>query len=212
MMEWTPDRVSTFWDYWSQFPEAYFTYQVGDRVAEYFADVLAGKDRVLDYGCGTGFLIGHLLAAGHRVAGADTSPDSIRATSELYEGRERFLGAYSIDEVLACDERWPAATCCEVVEHLDDVTLATAVDGMHTILEPDGLALVTTPNEEDLEANYLICPATGELFHRWQHMRSWSVDTLTSYFGDHGFEPVRVEACTSGTRRPAPCRDRCFGP
>jgi 2-polyprenyl-3-methyl-5-hydroxy-6-metoxy-1,4-benzoquinol methylase len=194
MMEWTPERIRAFWDYESQFPENYFSYQVGDLVARAFADVLDGVDRVLDYGCGGGHLIRHLLEAGHRVAGADNSPDSLARTREACADHDRFLGAFTIGDLLANGERWPALICCEVIEHLDDSTLEGVVGAMHALLEDGGVAIVTTPNEEDLTESHLLCPVSGEVFHRWQHVRSWSAKSLTAYFEQRGFEPIAVKA------------------
>ena len=50
--------------------------------------------------------------------------------------------------------------------------------------------MITTPNEEVLSNNAVFCPECGHEFHRWQHLRSWSADSLASALARHGFEPL----------------------
>src|SRR5687768_9936952 len=86
---WSDDDVRRFWDYWSQrsdFQNEYFTAQVGAGVAAVadHAGVLQGD--VLDYGCGPGHLIPHLLARGVNVTAVDYSPASVDAVNQRFSG------------------------------------------------------------------------------------------------------------------------------
>lgn len=63
-IEWTPENVAKFWDYTSNFPELYFTYRCGDMVVKKSGKYLKKGIDVLDYGCGAGSLIFHLLKSG----------------------------------------------------------------------------------------------------------------------------------------------------
>ena len=49
---------------------------------------------------------------------------------------------------------------------------------------------MTTPSNEDLEAGTVGCPACGCLFHRMQHIRSFTAETLTRMVEEAGFAPV----------------------
>ncbi len=82
----------------------------------------------------------------------------------------------------------------EVIEHLDDDALAEVLAVLRQLVTPDGLILITTPNDENLPKSHVFCPETGKVFHRWQHVRSWTADSLTAHLTDHGLLPVRVEA------------------
>jgi len=193
MMEWTPDKVEALWDYASRDPDNFFAYQQGDKIVSYFANELRGVDRIMDFGCGSGFLIDHLLNAGYRVAGADLSTDSLKQASEKYGVRKGFLGAHHTSESLSRGERWPVIMLIEMIEHLDNDALAEVLACLRQLVTPDGVILITTPNDENLPKNHVFCPETGKVFHRWQHVRSWTVESLTAHLSEHGFSSVRVK-------------------
>ena len=50
--------------------------------------------------------------------------------------------------------------------------------------------MVTTPNNEDLSKSLICNPIDGSLFHRWQHVRSWSKESLTKKLEDFNFKPI----------------------
>ena len=77
---------------------------------------------------------------------------------------------------------------------IDDEALAEVLSNLRQLVTPDGLILITTPNDENLAKSHVFCPETGKVFHRWQHVRSWTVESLTAHLGEHDFSPVRVEA------------------
>src|SRR5207302_11461340 len=59
-------------------------------------------------------------------------------------------------------------------------------------LRPGGYLILTTPNNENLEASACICPECGCIFNRWQHVRSWTRGTLTRYLTEHDFRDIDV--------------------
>ncbi len=199
-MKWTPERIAAFWEHWSRSPAAegeYFTLQVGAGVSEFLAQaVRLDGARVLDLGCGPGFLIGHLLDAGARVTGADASPHSVRLASERYRGRPGWEGAHEIRDgrVPAPEGSFDGLCCVETVEHVPEDSLSSLLGEVSRVLAPGGWALFTTPNEEDLSRAMILCPACGEQFHRVQHLTSWSAGSLASLLVAGGFE---VSFCRS---------------
>ena len=64
------------------------------------------------------------------------------------------------------------------------------------MLADDGLFIVTTPNEENLAENTVYCPMSNVVFHRWQHVRNWSRETLRETLEKHGFAVQSVKAVT----------------
>lgn len=192
LMEWTEGRVSRFWDWQSQFPENYFTYQFGATIVASLKQYLRGRSRVLDYGCGVGYLLPHLCREVREVYGADPSEQSVLRVKEKFAALPNFKGAFLIKDLHQRHETFDAVVCVEVVEHLSDNVLDGVLADVRGLLAADGYAIFTTPNNEDLSKNMVFCPSTGELFHRWQHVRSWDRDSLPARLRASGFEIVEV--------------------
>jgi len=119
----------------------------------YFRDVLArqfGAEaaglRVLDIGCGGGFLAEEFAALGCRVTGVDPSPASIGAARTHAAGRglriDYRVGAG--EELPAPDAAFGVACCCDVLEHVSDVD--RVISETARVLEPGGLYLFDTIN------------------------------------------------------------------
>ena len=68
---WDDVRLARFWAYQARFPENYFSFQKGADVVRRTRKHLPQDARVLDYGCGPGHLLPHLVNAGYQVVGAD---------------------------------------------------------------------------------------------------------------------------------------------
>ncbi|MDH3654057.1 MAG: class I SAM-dependent methyltransferase [Myxococcales bacterium] len=191
-LAWTDEHVRRFWEYESQFPENYFSYGYRDRLVPRLRGMLTGKKRVLDFGCGGGFLIPALSRVAGEVYGVDFSPTSIELTRERSASISNFRGAYSPIEALDMGLKFDGILAVEVIEHLSDEQLAGTMDIIKRMLEPGGVIVFTTPNDEDLSASRLYCPNCDHVFHRWQHVRSWDVKTLRAFLEDHGFRDVKT--------------------
>jgi 2-polyprenyl-3-methyl-5-hydroxy-6-metoxy-1,4-benzoquinol methylase len=191
-MHWTPEMISRFWDWQSQYPEVYFTYLFGREIAYAVRDYLRGRQRVLDFGCGVGYLLPHLCRYAPKVYGADLSTQSIARTNERLAGTSGFEGAFLISELQQRESGFDAVLVVEVVEHLYDEDLDAALVAIRGMLNPGGIAIFTTPNDENREANMILCPATGQVFHRWQHVRSWSAASLSKRLRERGFQVLQV--------------------
>jgi 2-polyprenyl-3-methyl-5-hydroxy-6-metoxy-1,4-benzoquinol methylase len=191
-MEWTDERISRFWDWQSQYPDVYFTYLFGPAIVASLKRHLRGRKRVLDYGCGVGYLLPHLCACVPEAYGADPSEQSTARTNERLAGTPSFKGAFLIKDLFARRLTFDAVLCVEVVEHLDDAALDTVLSDIRGMLAAGGVAVFSTPNNEDLSKSMILCPATGEIFHRWQHLRSWDRDSLPARLRAAGFDVVEV--------------------
>lgn len=199
---WTDELVARFWAYQSRFPENYFSYKSGAAVAGYLRRLVSGPADVLDYGCGPGLFVPHLLAAGFRVTGADVDESATGAVSHTIRDKA-FGGFESIDKLLCDGRRFDVVVLLEVIEHLDNHWLEVTLQNAMVLLRPGGLLFVTTPNEERLEDNFVYCPASDRVFHRWQHVRSWSASTLTEVLSEQGFVGVGSATATFPETRSA---------
>lgn len=186
-IEWTAENVKRIWDYTSGFPELYFTNQFGDIIINRFRKFIKKGNNVLDYGCGTGFLIPHLLKLGANVTGLDFSDESINSVNIRFSSSSGFKGAFRIDEVIKSGKKFDVLFLIEVIEHLDDKALNESFSNIKKMLSNDGILIITTPNEERLDESQVFCPNCEHLFHKWQHIRSWNQSTLSHCLEKNGF-------------------------
>lgn len=193
-MVWTSENVQRFWDWQSQFPDTYFTHTFGGKIIEHVQEYLKNANEILDLGCGTGYLIPHLNRAGIDVTGADLSVESVAEANRQHAHLPHFKGAHTIDELINLDRRFEAIISVEVIEHLYDEQLVGLLDTAKRLGKPGGYVIFTTPNDENLEQSYVYCPESDVVFHRWQHVRSWTTESLSETLQSHGLEIVKIWA------------------
>jgi 2-polyprenyl-3-methyl-5-hydroxy-6-metoxy-1,4-benzoquinol methylase len=193
-LRWTPELVSRFW---AEMPglqnmrEQYFTRVVGFEIANFLNQIfeIRGK-RILDYGCGPGFLIEHLLRRGARMAGADYSPAALAEVNSRFSDQPGWDGAIQITEgrIDAPDASFDAITCIETIEHTFEDARQRLLADFQRGLKPGGHLIMTTPNEEDLSYHVVFCPNCELYFHKVQHMSSWTASSLSLLLRDGGFD------------------------
>lgn len=203
-VEWTPERIRRMWDHYSSSgatTEDYFSYHSGRsiiRVAERLIQLRSR--RVLDYGCGPGHLMRHLLDRGVACAGVEFTQGSVEAALANVGAHPLARGityASGLPTPLA-DGSQDIVFAVEVVEHLGDEVLDATIGEIRRLLVPRGHVVVTTPNDEDLLASTFLCPECGARFHRWQHVRSFDVQSLVNRMENAGFRTVSCRATTFG--------------
>jgi 2-polyprenyl-3-methyl-5-hydroxy-6-metoxy-1,4-benzoquinol methylase len=194
---WTRDQSARFWDAMSTRVDAraqYFSARLGsslvDLVRSYGVDL---SGRVLDYGCGVGDLLQALIAAGIPCEGADFSPASIAYVRRRFEAERRFRGAtlMTLEAQQLEYDAYDVVFLVETIEHLLDDDLTRVLSELRRILRRGGVLVITTPNEDDLAAGEVMCPECGCVFHRMQHMRSWSQTSLVEQMRGAGFDEMR---------------------
>lgn len=197
-IEWDEAKIARLWDYHASVGAEYFADKHGGRILKASGLPLREPLRVLDYGCGPGFLWRHLQELGSRwrYTGIDVSADSIAELKARAGDAANFDGVYQLGSlpVAVPAEGFDAALMIEVVEHLDDARLDATLREVARLLKPGGKLLITTPNDEDLAASKKFCPECGAKFHEWQHVRSWKADSLARCLFAYGFREVRSQA------------------
>jgi 2-polyprenyl-3-methyl-5-hydroxy-6-metoxy-1,4-benzoquinol methylase len=192
---WTQEQVIQFWNYESRFPDRYFTRWAAPELIRHLRRHFSHTDEILDFGCGAGHLLQQLLERKYRVAGADSSPETLEKINRKFGNNAGFLGALSPDAFIKLDRKFDAVFVVEVVEHLYDEWLEQLLTTVRRLAKPGGRVMFTTPNDENLEDSSLVCPCCGGVFHRMQHVRAWSKDSLSAYLEERGL-PV-IDAFTA---------------
>jgi SAM-dependent methyltransferase len=189
--DWTAEAIARFWEYFGSRPhreEQYFSHNVGDGVALFLALQGVLRGRVLDYGCGPGFLLDYMSHYDVVCLGVDPSPASVERANRRCAGKPSFRGAFTLpaDGVLK-DGAFDLVTCVETVEHVPAAAAPELLGELRRLLRPGGSLLVTTPLDERLENAMTYCPFCDREFHHMQHLRSFTPATLTGLLRDNGF-------------------------
>ena len=182
-LEWTSALAEQFWlaAYRCDLPPA----RAARRAARHVAAILALRvppgAMVLTLGDRDSEYAAALLLAGFRVGRLDVGP-LLRGTAEGLAVHPAWCGNLdagdgSADLVLIPDM---------LVQALADeiVPLFAAV---RAALRPGGRVAVTAPNGEVLDDGLAICPLTGALFHKDQHVRAFSAGALRALLERQGF-------------------------
>ena len=91
---WNNSNIKRFWDFHSQNnQQEFFTYQYGSSIAELVN--IKAKDKVLDYGCGSGELIKHLTLGSNNVYGMDFAPETVNAVNDRYKNNSSFRSCFN---------------------------------------------------------------------------------------------------------------------
>jgi SAM-dependent methyltransferase len=150
---------------------------------------LAGQ-RILDYGAGPGYLVESLLRCRAAVSAVDYAPGCVVDLNQRFK-RDRFwCGARLFDgNRLPWDDNHFDIVCClETIEHLLPEHLNLVLGELRRVVRPGGVVLLTTPNSENLRDQTVFCPNCCSEFHRWQHVRRWTSETLRQRLVMLGYE------------------------
>jgi 2-polyprenyl-3-methyl-5-hydroxy-6-metoxy-1,4-benzoquinol methylase len=195
LLIWDAEKLGRFWRFVDlATPEWFFSHLAGEHLLWGIKRHLRGAGRIFDFGAGSGGLINLLLEKGAKVAGYDQSQESVSQLVQKFAGHSGFLGVIGPEQVTESAGQFDLAFAVEVVEHLYDPQLHEALHIIKTLLRPGGKAVFTTPNDEDLLTNSICSPESGKVFHRWQHVRSWTRETLSQALEEAGLKII--EACT----------------
>jgi SAM-dependent methyltransferase len=145
---------------------------------------------VLNIGVGDASFEALAAAAGHDLSTLDPSAQAIARLAQA-RGETRCRVGYS-QAIPWSDGSFECVVMSEVLEHLDDATLAATVREVRRVLTPGGRFIGTVPADEDLALNQTVCPHCGIRFHRFGHLRSFSSEAVRAALAGGGFARPRV--------------------
>lgn len=150
------------------------------RRASAIQEMLGGKGRVLDIGCGPGFLLREFCARGWDVLGTEFSEESaaharntLNLPVSVGDTAALKLEAASFDAVIM----W------HVLEHMTDPQETVAE--VTRLLRPGGVFVCAVPNFGSFEARF----ARDKWFHLDvpRHLHHFTLEALTTLLAVHGF-------------------------
>ncbi|MEX6504817.1 class I SAM-dependent methyltransferase [Jiella sp. M17.18] len=163
------------------------------------AIALLGRDRpgrLLDVGCGEGFVLKAFAERGWEVTGIDFSRTGVETmnpdmTSHVEQGDIFAL----LETRIAADESFDLVWLGNVLEHvLDPVGLLQA---LHRLVRPDGILVATVPNDGSGYQEALL--EAGDIDHRFwiaipDHLSYFSGESLRSTAEATGWETLALLA------------------
>lgn len=188
---WTPDLVTRFWDDVSstRLMEMSFFRTGGRGLFSIIGHYFRPGASCLDIGAGDGDLAQWASDRGCKVALMEPSEKRQAAIREKpFASSPNFLGFIEPSS----NDLFDIVIATEVIEHVLDEQMDDFLGALKKHIKPGGTLIITTPNEEDLELAMAYCPVSGTLFHRWQHVRSFSAESLATLLSGAGFRPIEV--------------------
>ena len=156
--------------------------------------------RILDAGCGNGYLAGKLADLGYEVIGIDIAEDGIAIAKERYPA-QKFLVASVYDDLLPMIGPVDLVVSSEVIEHL--YYPKSFLLNMYRVIRPNGWIILTTPYHGYLK-NLLLSILNYWDKHftvDWEggHIKFFSPKTLGKLLLETGFTDLRF--CNAGRMR-----------
>jgi SAM-dependent methyltransferase len=204
-VDWTSERLKRFWAYIAGTPHAdraYFSSHSGDAIVAFAARrIPLGKAaRVLDYGCGPGFLLQRLTARGIKAEGLEFSKETLEKARARCSGHPNFAGLTHVEGLPSPipSNSVDVVFLIEVIEHLLPNHVGATLDDIARLLRPGGYLVLTTPHNEPIDTAKTICPDCGCVFHPWQHVASYTTDSIRALVQQHGLAVKECAATTFG--------------
>ncbi|MFH1255404.1 MAG: class I SAM-dependent methyltransferase [bacterium] len=198
--EWSEEKIKRFWDYFVGNPallKLSFAEEVGRDIIKRTEKYLKPDFDILDYGCGGGALIGYLLDAGYGCQGLDSSVDSLEIVRKKFEREKLFKGAILSTEIpnkTIAPNFYNFIYSIEMIEHLLPDRIENYIKELERILKSGGYIFISTPYNENLKKYNVICPDCGAIFHRVQHLNSFTEKSLSALMEKNGFKTVFCQA------------------
>lgn len=206
LVQWTPEKISRFWAYLTSTPTAegsYFSGLFGERILALTARYIpSSTKKIVDYGCGPGFLVEQLLRSGLPAEGLEFSNDSAQSARNRCQSYPTFGGVTHIRELPSPIQTGTVDVLflVEVIEHLVSAQRDATLREIQRLLSVGGIFIVTTPHREDLRRVSTVCPDCGCVFHPWQHVDSFDARSLALLLSQYGFEQVACMPTNLGAR------------
>lgn len=199
-LEWTDEKVNRFWNFYTKNPiydNWWFTKIVGEAIVNISKKFIKKDANILDYGTGKGFLIEHLLNQKfNKVTACDFSDESVIHINKAFKNRQGFVNCEQIKGLPSHFEsnHFDVVYLLEVIEHLSIEYYDNTLKELNRLLKKDGICIISTPNNENLTAEKVICADCGAIFHKVQHVRNFTVDSLTKEMEKYGFTSLLCKA------------------
>ncbi|MEZ6071953.1 MAG: class I SAM-dependent methyltransferase [Pirellulales bacterium] len=157
--------------------------------AAYFLPYIKSTDHVLDFGCGNGGIMRHLVKQAAEVAGVEVN-DASRRLAE-----EGGFCVYSRLGDIPEDVKFDVIVSNHVLEHVPNVL--DIVRELRTHLKPNGLLVVKLPID-DAQARYQRGWAKDDID---RHLFTWTPRLFANLLYETGYDVIESRVITSAIHR-----------
>lgn len=203
-IDWTGEKSARIWDYYSSnenYRNTFFGKQVGKLVVKFINKKINIRQQndILDFSCGMGDIMAEFLPylnKKQKLHATDFSKKNIEFVNKRFDGNINFDSAILLQSLPSKlpSNSYDLVLLTEVVEHLNDEELNSTLVEINRILRKGGYIFITTPNDEKYEANEIMCPDCGCIYHKWQHVRTWNIKNLEITVSKYGFSTFYINA------------------
>jgi ubiquinone/menaquinone biosynthesis C-methylase UbiE len=199
-VQWTDEKVKRFWDFFNNyksFENLWFSKSAGRGIIRVVQKYFPLKGKVLDYGIGKGHFTEYLLENRElELYGCDFSEETVNNVTTKFNGQTNFKECTLVQGFPSGfdENKFDVVFLIEAIEHLTDDYLLPTIREAQRILKPGGKFVITTPNKENLAEQHVICPDCGGVFHRVQHVRSFTKESLSTLVDSAGFKTIFCDA------------------
>lgn len=172
------------WDYFQN--EGMNPHTFPEERQRFMLRYLKPSQVVLNIGVGSGALEKLGVAKGVTMYSLDPNRNAIERLRESLGLAERARVGFA-EAIPIEGESFDVVVMSEVLEHLDDETLAGALDNVMRVLRPKGSLLISTPYREILSTNQVVCPDCGKAFHKVGHVQTFDKERMRRLLERHEF-------------------------
>lgn len=153
------------------------------------------NNKILDIGCGAGFIGEKLRKNKNKVYGIDTSPKCLKKASEKGITCKQ---CDIEDEKIPFKEKFDVVIAAEIIEHVIDTD--SFLQKIKTSLKPDGKLIITTPNAASLGRRILLLLGKNPILEyraggdNAGHLRYFTKHTLKQLLKENGYKIIKFES------------------
>ncbi|MBN2091300.1 methyltransferase domain-containing protein [candidate division KSB1 bacterium] len=190
-------------NYYEAVAEEANLWEVGKRDNRYYQDMIRfdrilqllpkTSQKILDLGCGDGYLSYLMAKEKHQVTALDLSQNRLEKFKDLAAefGIEQKIG--DVKNTGLPDDTYQLIICSEVLEHIEEYE--KLLEEAFRILKPGGQLIVSVPHDEPRKI--ITCPHCLKQFYRNGHINRFSRQSLSESLQEHGFQILKKKVIRS---------------
>jgi SAM-dependent methyltransferase len=150
----------------------------------------SSQRRVIDIGCGPGYVLAQVAQWGFECFGIDFNPDVVRVANEYFKIEAKVA---RVEDLLAVESRYDLALLIHVLEHVE--APAGLLKNICQLLKPGGVLFIDLPNRNRFALRRSLKNGDyPEGDYPPHHITFWSIAALTRALQIAGYSVIQCHA------------------